>query len=139
MRPFRKLIKTYKPILVVVVNGDTMASYSSPELPKAWIGQQVTRLTKGVKDTGVACAWVGPAWGTEGGKFNKTFARAKEMSGYLSEIVAPCVYIDSLTLSKQGEWNSTDGQHFDVAGYKAWGSGIGNAITSSAVMQQLKK
>ncbi len=138
-RPFKELVKTYKPNLVVVINGDTMASYSSPELPKTWIGQQVTRLTKGVKDTGVACAWVGPAWGTEGGKFNKTFARAKEMSGYLSDIVAPCVYIDSLTLSKQGEWNSSDGQHFDVAGYKAWGTGIGNAITSSAVMQQLKK
>jgi hypothetical protein len=28
-RPFNELVKTYKPNLVVVVNGDTMASYSA--------------------------------------------------------------------------------------------------------------
>jgi len=138
-RPFNELVKTYKPNLVVVVNGDTMASYAAPELPKTWIWQQVSRLTKGVKNNAVGCVWVGPAWGTEGGKFNKTFARAKEMSGYLSEIVAPCTYIDSLTMSKPGEWASSDGQHFDLAGYKAWGAAIGNAISSPAVLQTIKK
>jgi lysophospholipase L1-like esterase len=87
----------------------------------------------------VSCVWVGPAWGTEGGKFNKTYARAKEMSGYLSEIVAPCTYIDSLSLSKPGEWGTIDGQHFDGAGYKSWGSAIGNAIATPAILNSIKR
>jgi len=138
-RPFNELVKTYKPNLVVVVNGDTMAGYTQPELQKTWIWQQVSRLTKGVKNNGVACVWVGPAWGTEGGKFNKTYARAKEMSGYLSEIVAPCTYVDSLKLSQPGEWGSIDGQHFDNAGYKSWGTAIGNAISTPAIINTIKR
>lgn len=138
-RPFNELVKTYKPNLVVVVNGDTMAAYNQPTLPKTWIWQQVSRLTKGIKNNGVACAWVGPAWGTEGGPFNKTFARAQEMSTYLSEIVAPCTFIDSTTMSKKAEWPTTDGQHFTTTGYKAWGAAIGNAIAVPAVLQSIKR
>lgn len=137
--PLPELLKTYKPNLLVVVNGDTMAGYNQPTLPKTWIWQQVSTLTKHIKSAGVACAWVGPAWGTEGGKFGKTYARAKEMSTYLSEIVAPCSYIDSLTMSGQGEWSTTDGQHFSNSGYKAWGSAIANAITAPAVLNTIKR
>jgi len=42
--------------------------------------------------------------------------------------VAPCTYIDSLTFSKPGEWGTTDGQHFTVAGYKSWANAIGGAL-----------
>ncbi|MBC3861803.1 SGNH/GDSL hydrolase family protein [Undibacterium jejuense] len=137
-RPFNELVKTYKPNLVVVVNADTMASYNQPELQKNWIWQQVSRLTKGIKKNEVSCVWVGPAWGTEGGKFGKTYARAKEMSGYLSEIVSPCTYVDSLSFSQPGEWGTIDGQHFDGAGYKSWGSAIGNFISSPTVLKTIK-
>ncbi|WP_339937684.1 SGNH/GDSL hydrolase family protein [Undibacterium luofuense] len=138
-RPFNEMVKTYKPNLVVIVNGDTMAGYNQPELQKTWIWQQVSRLTKGVKNNNVACVWVGPAWGAEGGKFNKTFARAQEMSNYLAEITAPCTYVDSLKMSKPGEWGSTDGQHLDIAGYKSWGEAIGNAIVTPEILKTIKR
>lgn len=138
-KPFPELVKTHKPNLVVVVNGDTMAAYNQPSLSKTWIWQQVSTLTKGIKASGTSCVWVGPAWGTEGGKFGKTYARAQEMSQYLSEISAPCTYIDSTKLSRQGEWGTIDGQHFNAAGYKSWGAAIGNAIAAPAVLQTIKK
>lgn len=138
-KPLPELVKTYKPNLVVVVNGDTMAAYNQPAMSKTWIWQQVSTLTKGIKASGTSCVWVGPAWGTEGGKFGKTFARAKEMSTYLAEIVAPCTYIDSQTMSRQGEWGTIDGQHFTSAGYKSWGAAIGNAIAAPAVLQNIKR
>jgi lysophospholipase L1-like esterase len=50
------------------------------------------------------------------------------MSQFLAANVAPCTYIDSLTLSKPGQWITTDGQHFTVAGYQAWGTAIGSAL-----------
>ena len=50
------------------------------------------------------------------------------MSKFLASNVAPCSYIDSLSFSKPGHWITTDGQHFTVAGYKAWGTAIGNAL-----------
>jgi lysophospholipase L1-like esterase len=50
------------------------------------------------------------------------------MSQFLASNVAPCTYIDSLTFSKPGQWVTTDGQHFTVAGYKAWGTAIGAAL-----------
>jgi lysophospholipase L1-like esterase len=43
--------------------------------------------------------------------------------------VAPCSYIDSLSLSKPGQWVTTDGQHFTVAGYKSWGGAIADAMS----------
>lgn len=137
--PLPKLVKTYKPNLIVVVNGDTMAAYNQPSMSKTWIWQQVSTLTKGIKASGASCVWVGPAWGSEGGKFGKTFARAEEMSKYLSEISAPCTYIDSLKMSKKGEWGTIDGQHFNNAGYRAWGAAIANAIVSPAVLPTIKK
>lgn len=139
-RPLPDLVNEYHPDLIVVVNGDTMGGYKNATLPKTWIWEQVSTLTKGIKASGASCVWVGPAWGTEGGKYGKTFARAKEMSEYLADIVSPCVYIDSLKMSKPGEWSTIpgDGQHFSNAGYQAWGAAITSEIISSDVLSKIK-
>lgn len=126
--PLSQLIQTYKPNLVVVVLGDTMAGYTSPQIAKAWMWDQVSSLTDEVKSSGVACAWVGPGWGTEGGSFGKTFTRVKEASDYLSTITAPCYYINSLVFSKPGAWGTIDGQHYNAAGYQNWGADIAKVI-----------
>jgi len=137
--PYSELVKSYKPDLVVIVMGDTMAGYTQPAMPKAWIWQHVSALTKAIKASGTKCVWVGPAWGTEGGKFGKNFARVSEMSGYLSEIVAPCTYVNSLNFSQKGQWGTVDGQHLNSAGYKEWGAAITNAITTPPIITGLKK
>jgi hypothetical protein len=126
--PIAELIAQDKPDLVVLVIGDTMASYDKPAFPKAWAWQSVTSLTKAIAATGTKCAWVGPAWGKDGGMYHKNEARTRLMSQFLATNVAPCTYIDSLALSKPGQWITTDGQHFTVAGYKSWGNAIGEAL-----------
>jgi hypothetical protein len=126
--PIGQLIAKDKPDLVVLVIGDTMASYDKPDFPKAWAWQSVTGLTKAIAATGTKCAWVGPAWGKAGGMYGKNDARTQLMSRFLASNVAPCTYIDSLTMSKPGQWVTTDGQHFTVAGYKSWGNAIGDAL-----------
>ncbi|QBP74655.1 SGNH/GDSL hydrolase family protein [Herbaspirillum huttiense] len=126
--PIAELIAKDKPDLVVLVIGDTMASYDKPAFPKAWAWQSVTSLTKAIAATGTKCAWVGPAWGKAGGMYQKNDARTQLMSQFLAANVAPCTYIDSLAMSKPGQWITTDGQHFTVAGYKSWGSAIGDAL-----------
>lgn len=132
-QPIGTLIDKHHPDLVVLIIGDTMASYGSDTMPKSWIWQEVTSLTKEVKAHGTRCVWVGPAWGQEGGRYKKNNARVKEFSDYLSTIVAPCTYIDSLTFSKMGEWGAPDGQHLDGAGYEGWAKGISNAVASPAI------
>lgn len=127
--PVKALIAADKPNLVVLVIGDTMASYDKPAFPKAWAWQSVTSLTKEIAATGTKCVWVGPAWGKEGGKYKKNDIRTQQMSKFLAANAAPCTYIDSLKMSKPGEWVTTDGQHFTVKGYQAWGSGITDAIS----------
>jgi len=126
--PVAELIGTYKPDLVVIVIGDTMAAYDKPAFPKTWVWQNVTSLTRAIAATGTKCAWVGPAWGKEGGKYKKNDVRTKQMSQFLSLNVTPCTYIDSLTFSRPGQWVTTDGQHFTAAGYRAWGNAIGEAL-----------
>lgn len=140
-RPLPSLVSEYHPNLIVVVNGDTMAGYKSPSLPKSWVWEQVSSLTKGIKASGASCVWVGPAWGSEGGKYGKNFARVKEASDYLADIVSPCVYVNSLKMSKPGEWGTIpgDGQHFNDAGYLAWGTAITNQIISPEVLQKIKR
>lgn len=128
--PIKDLIAQDKPDLVLIVIGDTMAGYDKPSLPKAWAWQQVTGLTKAIAETGTQCAWVGPNWGSEGGKFGKTYARAKQMSAFLGSTVAPCSYIDSLQFSQPGQWRTTDGQHLTGPGYQLWGAAISNALES---------
>lgn len=129
-RPIAQLIEQEKPGLVVVVMGDTMAAYDKPTFPKTWAWQQVTGLTGAIAATGAKCVWVGPAWGSEGGKYGKTYARAELMSAFLAANAAPCSYVDSLKLSTKGQWTTIDGQHLTTTGYQHWGSAIGKAIAN---------
>lgn len=131
--PIKQLIAADKPDLVVIIIGDTMASYGKPAFPKAWAWQSISGLTKAVAETGTRCVWVGPPWGNPGGKYNKDDARTQLMSKFLASNVAPCSYIDSLQFSKPRQWTTTDGQHFTLAGYQAWGSAIGKALSTIPV------
>ena len=126
--PISELIAKDKPDLVLIVIGDTMASYDKPSFSKTWVWQQTTGLTKAIGETGTQCAWIGPNWGTEGGKYGKTYARVKQISAFLSVNVAPCSYVDSLKFSKPGQWSTTDGQHLTAQGYKLWGSAISTEL-----------
>lgn len=137
--PLAQLLSSDKPDLLVIVMGDTMAGYGKGAFPKAWVWQQVTSLTKAVGQSGTACVWVGPAWGTEGGKYQKTYERVELMSAFLKHNVAPCAYIDSLTFSKPGAWATTDGQHFTGSGYRQWGDAIAKSLVQSPVVQGLHK
>lgn len=49
--PISQLLATDKPDLVLIVMGDTMASYTKPAFPKAWLWQQTTALTKKSRPT----------------------------------------------------------------------------------------
>lgn len=129
-QPIADLFAKHHPDLVVIIIGDTMAGYGKKEISKSWVWQEVSALTREIKAAGVRCAWVGPAWGQDGGQYRKTNARAKEFSDYLATIVAPCTYIDSLAFSEPGEWRTTDGQHFDRWGYANWAREISNALTA---------
>jgi hypothetical protein len=124
--------------LVVVVLGDTIGGYGNPVFLKAWVGQQVTSLTRAISATGTPCVWVGPAWGGEGGKYKRTYSRVRELSAFLSNAVTPCTYIDSLTFSKQGEWATIDGQHMTVPGYQRWGAAIADRIAALPAFQGKK-
>jgi hypothetical protein len=128
--PISELIAQDKPDLVLIVIGDTMAGYDKPAFPKAWVWQQTTSLTKAIGATGTQCAWVGPNWGSEGGKYGKTYAKVKQMSAFLAANVAPCSYVDSLKFSKPGQWGTTDGQHLTVQGYQKWGAAISGELES---------
>lgn len=137
--PISQLLASDKPDLVLIVMGDTMASYTKPEFPKAWIWQQVTSLVKEIVVTGTRCAWVGPNWGAEGGKYSKTYARVEMMSNFLSKNVAPCSYIDSLQFSKKGQWATVDGQHLTRVGYQLWGNAIGDALLQTSAVKRVSK
>ncbi|QHI98923.1 SGNH/GDSL hydrolase family protein [Xylophilus rhododendri] len=137
-KPVKQLIAADKPDLVVVVMGDTMGGYKQATYPKAWAYSQVSALTKDIASTGTSCVWVGPAWGSEGGQYGKTFDRVKQASEFLAANVAPCSYVDSLAFSKPGQWRTIDGQHFTSTGYKQWGSAIANAIAESPAVAKKK-
>jgi hypothetical protein len=131
-QPVGDLIRKDKADLVVVIQGDTIASYDNPEFPKTWAWKQVTDLTKAIAATNAACVWVGPAWGTEGGKYGKNFKRVEEVSKFLAENVAPCTFVDSTKFSQPGEWKTIDGQHLTGTNYKKWGAAITEAIVATA-------
>lgn len=137
-RPVKQLIAADKPDLVVIVQGDTMGGYKQATYPRAWAYQQVSALTKDISSTGTACVWVGPAWGSEGGKYGKTYDRVKMASEFLASNVAPCGYVDSLAFSKPGQWRTVDGQHFTTTGYKQWGAAIADAIAESPALPKKK-
>lgn len=127
----KDLIAQDKPDAVIVVIGDTIGSYKNPEFPKSWAYQQVTSLTKAIADTGTACYWVGPGWGTEGGRFGKTYKRVEELNQFLSQNVAPCTYIDSTKFAQPGEWKTIDGQHYLSNGYKQWAEAITQVLVNN--------
>ncbi len=137
--PIKQLIATDKPDVVVIIIGDTMASYDKPAFPRAWAWQGVTSLAKEVAATKTTCVWVGPPWGQPGGKYQKNDPRVELISGFLASNVAPCIYIDSLKFSKPGQWTTLDGQHFSLAGYKAWSEAISLAISDLPAIKSLKK
>jgi len=118
-----ELLNRYNPNLVVIELGDTLAGYGvTPTLPRALIDDQVHQLLVPIKARGLPCIWIGPPWGAEGGPFKKTYARVKEVSDYLSQVVAPCHYIDSLVFSQPGQWETRDGLHLTMATTQVWDS-----------------
>lgn len=123
-----ELLEKHHPKLVIVEAADAMGGYGSPELPKAWIYDQVRALTGRIHASGAACVWVGPVWGAANSPYHKADARVAELSQFLSQSVAPCIYVDSTRFSKPGEWPTTDGQHLTVNGYKAWGQDIAESV-----------
>lgn len=129
--PIDELIDRVKPNVVIVGLGDTMAGYGRRDMPKLWISDNVGDLVDHIKAHNVACIWVGPAWGEEGGASFKTFARVKEMSSFLAKEVSPCIYIDSLALEAPGEWPTFDGMHLTSLGYQQWGAALTTAITKT--------
>lgn len=127
------LIQRHHPNLLVVELGDNMGGYGVlPELPKDWIGFEVDEMLKPVIAHKLPCVWVGPPWGTEGGPSNKTFGRVRELSAFLSEIVSPCRYVDSLRFSQPGEWPTFDGEHLTPDSYRIWGADIAEATVRLA-------
>ena len=137
--PVKQLIATDKPDLVVIIIGDTMGSYDKEIFPRAWAWKSVTDLTKEIASTKTACVWVGPAYGTDGGSYQKNQKRTEELSKFFSQNGAPCAYIDSLKFSKPAEWRTLDGQHYALAGYKLWSAAITKALIDLPMVQQLRK
>lgn len=140
--PIAELIAKDKPDVVVVIIGDTMASYGKA-FPQAWAWENVTKLTKEIASTKTACIWVGPPWGSEVGRQSNKFAkpdnRVQFMSNFLAKNVAPCTYIDSTKFSQPKQWSTLDGQHFTTAGYDAWAAAITQSIVNLPNIKQAKK
>ncbi|HEX5319751.1 MAG TPA: SGNH/GDSL hydrolase family protein [Stellaceae bacterium] len=127
------LINKYKPNLVVIELGDTLAGYGvMPTLPRALIDEQVRELLIPIKSRNLPCIWIGPPWGTEGGPYKKTNARLKEVSDYLAQVVAPCKYIDSTQFSKPGEWPTRDGIHLTLQATRVWDNHLITSIDQIA-------
>jgi hypothetical protein len=122
------LIAQNHPNLVVVELADAMAGYDKPELPKPWIYDQVRELVGRITSQNISCVWIGPTWGNPESSYHKTVTRVKEMSDFLSEIVAPCGFVDSTKFAQPGEWRTVDGQHLTTASYRKWGTNIAEAV-----------
>jgi hypothetical protein len=124
-----KLIKQLHPNLLIVELGDNMAGYGTlPELPREWIAYETAEILQPITARHLPCIWVGPPWGTEGGPSNKTFARVHELSDYLSTVVPPCHYVDSLRFSQPGQWPTFDGEHLTPDSYRLWAADIANTV-----------
>jgi hypothetical protein len=127
-----EIVARIHPNLIIVGAGDTMAGYAQPTMPAAYINQQVTSLTHEIEALHVACAWIGPGWGNEGGPYFKNFARVHEVSDFLATHVSPCRYIDSLKFAKPGEWQTFDGQHYTLPYYEKWGTAVDQELVKLA-------
>jgi hypothetical protein len=127
------LIARHHPDLLIVEFGDNIAGYGVvPDLPRTLIRDEVDDLTRLITASRISCIWIGPPWGAEGGKWHKTFARVKQLSDYLSHIVAPCHYINSLDFSKPGEWPTFDGVHLTPDGYQLWANQLAKSVVRMA-------
>lgn len=128
-----ELIGRYKPNLVIVELGDTLAGYGvMPTLPRPLIDEQVHELLIPIKARGLPCIWIGPPWGTDGGAYKKTNARVKEVSDYLAQVVAPCRYIDSLVAAPPGRWATRDGIHLTLQATADWDNYLVRSIDQIA-------
>jgi hypothetical protein len=126
------LIAQYRPNFVVIELGDTMAGYGmTPTLPREIITTQVRELLAPVVAQHLPCIWIGPPWG-EGGPYKKTLARVKELSDFLSRIVAPCRYIDSLNFSRPGQWPTLDGVHLTIEATQVWDNDLVRSVVQIA-------
>ena len=122
------LIDKHHPNLLIVELGDNMGGYGVlPALRKDWIAAEVQQMLKPIAARKLPCVWVGPPWGSEGGASKKTFARVRDLSAYLSQIVHPCRYVDSLQFSQPGQWATFDGEHLTPDSYRIWAADIANA------------
>lgn len=127
-KSLKRLVTESKPSWVVVVMGDTVAGYLT-SLNTRWALNEVSQLTQEIERLNLKCAWVGPTWGHDGGPFGKTDAATQTISTFLAANTKPCHYIDSLSMSKPGEWRvSPDGQHLSLTGYKQWGTSIAKEL-----------
>ncbi|SHI90379.1 Lysophospholipase L1 [Roseomonas rosea] len=126
--PLDDLVRQYRPNMIAISMGDTIAGYVQRQTPADTIREEAMALTDRIKRLGIPCIWIGPAWGTEGGPFLKSFARVQEVSAILARSVSPCAYVDSTKLSRPGEWPTFDGQHFTLDGYRAYGTALAQTI-----------
>lgn len=129
-KSYLELVAVESPALVILVMGDSVANYSAPTMNKKWAYQEIQKLTSTIDESKISCLFIGPPWGTEGGNSKKTNIRVREVSDFLKINVKPCKYIDSLKLSRPGEWDTTDGLHLMQKGYAEW---------ATRVMQEIQK
>jgi hypothetical protein len=126
--PFDLLLDQRKPDVVVIVMGDNLANYKASSFSRTDVRKELLSLTTRLANKSIRCVWVGPAWGEDHKLAGKTFKRTKDVSAFLESQVKPCDYVNSLEMSKPGEWKTTDGQHFFAEGYQAWGAAIANEV-----------
>jgi hypothetical protein len=126
--PFDLLLDQRKPDVVVIVMGDNLANYKASSFSRTDVRKELLSLTTLLANKSIRCVWVGPAWGEDHKLAGKTFKRTKDVSAFLESQVKPCDYVNSLEMSKPGEWKTTDGQHFFAEGYQAWGAAIANEV-----------
>ena len=126
--PFDLLLDQRKPDGVVIVMGDNLANYKASSFSRTDVRKELLSLTTLLANKSIRCVWVGPAWGEDHKLAGKTFKRTKDVSAFLESQVKPCDYVNSLEMSKPGEWKTTDGQHFFAEGYQAWGAAIANEV-----------
>jgi lysophospholipase L1-like esterase len=124
------LLAQEHPNLIIVELGDNMAGYGQlPALPRDFITEQVRDFLIPIKARQIPCVWIGPPWGNDTAPYHKTTTRTKELSQFLSQLVAPsCSYIDTTSFAQPGEWPTKDGEHLSPASYYKWSQDIAGAI-----------
>ena len=132
------LLNQVHPNLVIVEAADAIGGYDSPDLPKAWIYDQVHTLALKIQSANASCVWVGPVYGDVNSVYRKADDRVRGVSAFLSQSVAPCLYVDSLKFEPMAHWSTTDGQHLNDAGYRAWGVHIADAVIHFKPQNQLQ-